>query len=174
MKQEIKICDECESEYFADSSEMMKLCPECSHYLYGYENCNHVFSNGRCTKCYWNGVSSDYVNGLKSKRWTPISLAELKKLIESAVSKMTTKENKFWNKIAIRPIKWKEIEYGEEGNGFWVVGIFDNKVIWYNEIEEGFNVSTYSNYGEIDEYSAEQDELQWTIKKIKNAPQQGV
>ncbi|MBN6709660.1 hypothetical protein JFL47_11575 [Haemophilus haemoglobinophilus] len=58
----IKICDECGSEYFAESSKMSDLCPDCSHYLYGYENCNHKFENGRCIYCYWNGFSSDFIN----------------------------------------------------------------------------------------------------------------
>lgn len=48
----IKICDECESEYFSYTSKMAQLCPNCSHYLYGYENCIHNFVDGRCLKCY--------------------------------------------------------------------------------------------------------------------------
>ena len=67
MNREIKICSECESEYYADSSKMMNLCPDCSHYLYVYQNCNHDFKNGRCLKCYWNGTSSKYIQGLKNK-----------------------------------------------------------------------------------------------------------
>lgn len=54
----IKICDEWESQYFVDSSKMANLCPECSHWLYGYENCPHKFENGRCIYCYWNGNKS--------------------------------------------------------------------------------------------------------------------
>ena len=38
----IKICDECESEFLASSSKMMGLCPECAFVLYGYENCKHM------------------------------------------------------------------------------------------------------------------------------------
>ena len=37
------ICDECGSEYLRSSSNMMSLCPECAHVVYGYPNCNHVF-----------------------------------------------------------------------------------------------------------------------------------
>jgi len=65
MKREIKICNECKSKYYLDSSEMMNLCPDCSHYLYEYENCDHIFENGRCVNCYWNGISSEYVLNLK-------------------------------------------------------------------------------------------------------------
>ena len=30
------------------SSQMMGLCPECAHILYGYPNCDHHFQDGRC------------------------------------------------------------------------------------------------------------------------------
>ena len=64
----IIICDECKSEFYKSSSLMDKLCPECSHSLYGYENCEHDFTNQRCKKCYWNGNSSDYVDKIKSQK----------------------------------------------------------------------------------------------------------
>jgi len=67
MKRETNTCVECESEYYTDTSKMAALCPDCSHYLYGYENCLHVIENNRCKKCYWNGQSSEYVNKLKNE-----------------------------------------------------------------------------------------------------------
>ena len=56
----IKICDECGSRFLAASSEMAGLCPECAHILYGYGNCCHVFENGRCIKCLWDGSKSPF------------------------------------------------------------------------------------------------------------------
>lgn len=170
MNREIKICDECESEYYADTSEMRKLCPDCSHYLYGYPNCKHEFNSGRCTKCFWNGESTNFILGLKSKEinsWTPLPIFELTKLIESEVSKMTNEQLSIWNQIAVAPEKWEEDEYGGEGGGFWIVAVDGNEVIWYNDIEEGFNLSTFSIRGRINEYDTQQDELQWTLNKLK-------
>lgn len=60
------ICDECGSEFLRSSSRMMALCPECAHIIYGYPNCNHVFKDGRCVKCYWDGSRSDYIKWLLS------------------------------------------------------------------------------------------------------------
>ena len=57
-------CDECESSYVAATSRMSALCPECSHILYGYPNCEHAFVDGRCTKCGWNGARSAYIRRL--------------------------------------------------------------------------------------------------------------
>lgn len=51
-KRIIKICDECESEYFSDTSKMVSLCPNSSYHLYGYKNCQHIFKEGRCVNCY--------------------------------------------------------------------------------------------------------------------------
>jgi hypothetical protein len=104
--------------------------------------------------------------------WTPIELKELEVLITEGISKMSDNQKIIWDLISIKPEKWAENEYGQEGNGFWTVAIAGKKVIWYNDIEEGFNISTYYQYGKIDSYGAEQDELQWTIGKITK-PQQG-
>ena len=60
----IAICDECGSEYFKSTSKMDALCPECAHILYGYENCNHQFENGRCRFCFWDGRRSSYIQSL--------------------------------------------------------------------------------------------------------------
>lgn len=67
LAKEIKICEECKSEYYVRTSKMTNLCPECAHVLYGYENCIHQFSNGRCIKCFWDGNASEYIKKLKSK-----------------------------------------------------------------------------------------------------------
>ena len=60
-KDKYAICDECGSEFLRSSSKMMALCPECAHVLYDYPNCAHVFKNGRCIYCYWDGSQSEYI-----------------------------------------------------------------------------------------------------------------
>jgi len=100
-------------------------------------------------------------------KWEPISLDELNIEIQKGVQNMTKISCSTWNKISIKPEKWSEKNYGLEGNGFWVVAVLNEKIIWYNDIEEGFNISSFSKYGVIDEYRAEQDELEWTMKKLK-------
>ena len=61
MSQEENICAECQSEYFKNSSEMAGLCPNCAHKLYGYPNCKHEFESEKCTKCGWNGRTSQFL-----------------------------------------------------------------------------------------------------------------
>ena len=60
-EKELAVCDECGSLFFKGSSQMMGLCPECAHILYGYPNCDHHFQDGRCVNCYWDGSKSMYI-----------------------------------------------------------------------------------------------------------------
>ena len=60
------ICSECESRFLKTSSKMVALCPECAHVIYGYPNCEHVFKNGRCVICHWDGSRSKYIKTLLS------------------------------------------------------------------------------------------------------------
>jgi hypothetical protein len=98
--------------------------------------------------------------------WTPISLEELNEMMHAHQAQMNGKELRLWNIIKIKPQKWSEENYGGEGGGFWVVGIFGQSVMWYNDIEGGFNISSYSSAGKIDEYACSQDELYLTTRAI--------
>ncbi len=62
---DVQRCDECGSDYFAVTSQMSKLCPECAHRLYGYAPCVHEIVLGRCTRCGWDGSVSAYVHQLR-------------------------------------------------------------------------------------------------------------
>lgn len=64
--QTVKTCDECGSSFFPKVSRMVGLCPECSHLIYGYENCRHIFTDGRCSICHWDGSISDFSKKLKT------------------------------------------------------------------------------------------------------------
>jgi len=98
--------------------------------------------------------------------WNPISLDELVNEINESETDLNGELWNFWQLIKICPTKWEEHEYGKEGGGFWVVAICGEKVIWYNDIEEGFNISSYTNIGTIDGYYCNQDELSWSVIRL--------
>lgn len=100
--------------------------------------------------------------------WTPISLIELNEWIFRGELELELEMLNFWKLIKIEPQKWQEQEYGDDGGGFWVVAIFGNQIIYFNDIEEGFNISPYKNFGEIKEYFCSQNELNWTIIELYN------
>jgi len=101
--------------------------------------------------------------------WQPITVSELHTEIQKTEHGLTEGLLRFWEIIKITPEKWHEKSYGNEGDGFWVVAIFGKKVIWYNDIEDGFNISVYTKYGEIDEYWCDQNELRWVVTNLFNA-----
>ncbi|MFP3834315.1 hypothetical protein [Chryseobacterium sp. SIMBA_028] len=98
--------------------------------------------------------------------WTPITIEEILEMIHSTENDLNDDLLSFWNLIKIDPEKWIEEEYGKEGDGFWVVGLIGRKVIYYNDIEEGFNISDYTTFGTIDEYICNQDDLRIAILNI--------
>ena len=99
-------------------------------------------------------------------KWEPISLYELFDKIQKTETDLNGELWNFWQLIKVYPTKWKENKFGNEGGGFWVVAICGTKVIWYNDIEDGFNISNYNNIGEIDGYYCNQDELSWAVIRL--------
>ncbi|WP_282628984.1 hypothetical protein [Empedobacter sedimenti] len=100
--------------------------------------------------------------------WTPISLKELNTIIETSVAVMDTEVLSFWNSIKIVPEKRQAPTYSDN-DYFWVVGKTEKYIIYYNDIEEGFNISLENNLSYIEVTSAEQDELHFSlIKLLKN------
>lgn len=73
---------------------------------------------------------------------------------------------RFWELIQVFPEKWQQVPHGQEGNGFWVVAIFGKQIIWYNDIEEGFNISDYDQYGQIKDYWCNQDDLRHPVQQL--------
>lgn len=63
----IATCTECGSPFLKSKSKMKALCPECAYWLYGYENCKHVFKDGKCMICLWNGSKSEYIKSISFK-----------------------------------------------------------------------------------------------------------
>jgi len=100
--------------------------------------------------------------------WTPLEEHELLDIVNQAWKRMNLPERRLWEAIRIEPQKWQLDPWGKEGNGFWVVGIFGNRAIWYNDIEEGFNTSTWRTLGVLGEYWCNQDELEWTVNHLRS------
>jgi hypothetical protein len=100
--------------------------------------------------------------------WKPLSEERLLELINIGRKRMNPFEKRFWDSICIPPEKWKQHPYGGPGEGFWVVAIIGQIVVWYNDIEDGFNRSQYVNYGEIpaSEYWCNQDGLDLQVRQL--------
>lgn len=82
-------------------------------------------------------------------------------------------QRRLWEAIRIDPEKWRLSPWGDEGGGFWAVGVIGRYVVWYNDIEDGFNRSAYEKYGEFEDYWCNQDELEETIQYLINMVETG-
>ncbi|MFL9833227.1 hypothetical protein [Chryseobacterium terrae] len=99
--------------------------------------------------------------------WEPITSEELSLEILKGEKEMNPENFQFWNEIKFKPTKWTEHEFGDEGGGFWAVAKYKSFVLYYNDIEEGFNISKFEKEGKILNYGAEQDELQFAVMKLR-------
>lgn len=101
--------------------------------------------------------------------WQPITEVALRGRIAQGEARMIPTQLRLWQAARIEPERWQQHPYGDAGGGFWVVAIIGRTVVWYNDIEDGFNRSSYSTYGTIDDYWCNQDELELTMQYLISA-----
>ena len=87
-------------------------------------------------------------------------------MIVDAEARMDIPQARLWDVIQTEPEKWQCPPWGDMGGGFWVVGLVGSLVLWYNDIEEGFNLSPWTQYGTIGEYRCSQDELEHALQNL--------
>lgn len=106
--------------------------------------------------------------------WKPIARDALAERIAQGAARMSRPQRALWDAIRIEPEKWLLHPYGDTGGGFWVVAIVGRSVIWYNDLDEGFNRSGYTTYGEIDDYWRNDDELDIAVGYLATSIEKGV
>ena len=100
--------------------------------------------------------------------WRPIELESLYDWINRGDAAMDHPTRRLWNAIRVEPQKWQLHPWGDLGGGFWVVGVIGCHVVWFNDIERGFNISRYATAGTIAGYYCNQDELNDTVLAIQS------
>jgi len=98
--------------------------------------------------------------------WKPISEERIRVFIDEDSLSFSKEEEKFFESISIPLKKWSLDPWGNHGGGFWAVGVYEGIVLWYNDIEEGFNYSNFSTIGKIDEYWCDQDDLALALRRL--------
>jgi hypothetical protein len=92
----------------------------------------------------------------RQMEWTGIAREDLEELISSGLEAMDEAVQDAWRRMRIEPEKWRCSPWGDQGGGFWVVAEMDGRVVWYNDIEEGFNIGRFDTRGTINEYTCNQ------------------
>ncbi len=119
------------------------------------------------------GEGYNVIPARKCMTGLPITEEEIWDAINAAESKMSADQMRLWECIAITPERWKQHPYGDLVSGFWVVAVLGRFVVWFNEIEDGFNISEYAVPGVIDGYGASQDGLEAAVQNLVNRISRG-
>lgn len=101
----------------------------------------------------------------------PLDLAELEAQIAHELRACAPAQRDWFSRIRIQPERWELKPWGDEGGGFWVVAICGRHAIWYNDIEEGFEVSSFEQRGSFlpQAYGCNQDELRLALLRLAEA-----
>jgi hypothetical protein len=106
-------------------------------------------------------IVNNYLN--EKSKFEFLSYKELIEIIEKEKLELDKKESEGWKKVEIVPKLWK---VRNKSYFMWVVGIKGNRVIFYNEIKEGFNISTYHLEGIINKYLCNKYSLRQIINYL--------
>ncbi|TRC90061.1 hypothetical protein FJV80_06385 [Mesorhizobium sp. WSM4310] len=88
-------------------------------------------------------------------------------LINESRYRMSLAQRRLWDLIRIDPEQW--IHRSPTGNvSIWVVALIGRGVISYNDAENGFDRSSFVQYGEIVELGWGQDELEGAVQHVLN------
>jgi hypothetical protein len=96
------------------------------------------------------------------------TLEQLRDLIAKELDESSAAEKRLFEETAISPVRWRQSPWGDDTEGFWAVAVLRNRVLWFNEIEGGFNVSRFSTYGVIpdNEYWCNQDSIAPALRRL--------
>ena len=102
--------------------------------------------------------------------WQPIDLESLQRRIAEGVQAADDDLRCFYDQVACEPAKWTLNPWGDKGGGFWAVAVHEGRVLWFNDIEDGFNVSAFEREGAIpdDQYRCNQDEIHHALRTLRD------
>ncbi|TMN33460.1 hypothetical protein [Pseudoalteromonas sp. S2755] len=98
--------------------------------------------------------------------WKPVEKSWIDNDLENQFWLLDEPQQRFWNLIKVMPQKWQLSPIGDLGGGFYVVAIFGNQVLYFNDIEDGYNISEFKTFGVINDYFCNQNELHHSINYL--------
>jgi hypothetical protein len=99
----------------------------------------------------------------------PISRDELEALVREGLERADDEVVAAWATIQIEAQKWRCPAWEEAGREFWAVGVRNDNVVWYNDVEGGFNTSRMERWGIIGEYWCNQADFSEFLATLPEA-----
>ena len=103
--------------------------------------------------------------------WTPISLDELEALIQVELNECSDELRGVFTKFRVPAYLAPLERYGKLGEVF-VVARRGDEVLYYEDVEEGFNFSPVDLNGRVLEHWCNQDELRFALVHWLSAPEE--
>ncbi len=96
--------------------------------------------------------------------------AKIWSILNDSRALMTNRQKHLWDIIRIIPQNW-HAHYPQAGglNQYWVVALFGQTTIWYDNHEGGFRRSSFEVFGQIGECMTGEQELSMAVQEILNA-----
>ena len=98
--------------------------------------------------------------------WVPITKEELEKEIEAQCSELSQEELSYFNKIRI-PLESVKIERWGNLESVFIVAKKGATIIFYEGVEEGFEITILNEQGIISEYVANQFTIQHVTNQLR-------
>ena len=105
--------------------------------------------------------------------WKPVEKSWIDNDLENQFWLLDEPQQRFRNLIKVMPQKWQLSPIGDLGGGFYVVAIFGNQVLYFNDIEKGYNISEFNTFGVINDYFCNQNELHHSINYLYDTVRAG-
>ncbi len=96
--------------------------------------------------------------------WEPTTLAKLQAVLAGDLSRCTAAQLALWERCRVSPRRAAIVRYGSPEHVF-VVAEHKGEAIYWEDVEEGFNVSPLGPSGEVLEHWCNQDELRWALNR---------
>jgi len=94
--------------------------------------------------------------------WHPATVDEVKKIVQDDLAECDEEQTLAYKEYAVEPYVAPILRYGQIENAV-VVARRGDEVIYWEDVEEGFNLSPVSPDGQILEHWSNQDELRFAL-----------
>lgn len=96
--------------------------------------------------------------------WETSTIDEVKQIIRRDLTKCTASQIEAFHRFAIEPYSAKLLRYGNVETAIIIARKGDDAMYW-EDVEEGFNISGLSSDGMILEHGCNQDELHTALQR---------
>lgn len=104
--------------------------------------------------------------------WNPCSLEQLQTVMVEELAECSADLRAYFFRVRFAPEKWQLEPWGDAGGGFWAVAADANRVLWWNDLEGGWNVSSFETRRRIPggQYWCNQDALKCALPLLAGRP----